>query len=351
MFTTAPPDEFSLKIDGKEFKYWSDLEFTRSLDGVAMWSFQAPFEPEKPEFRETWRPFEYQEAVLLAGGKPISKGVVVNIVPQVESAAKTVQISCYAKCGVWGDCTAPDDLQLQFDGLKLDKIASLLGSPFGITPALGADAGSKFEKAALNVGSKIWPFLTDLAKQRGLVVTSDEDGNPHFYQPGQSREPIAELDGNKQPVLSVSLATDGQGYFSSVTGFCKSKTGRKGNKFSQANPWAASGVVRPMSFEVDDTDPADGPAAVKAKLGRMFAAAASYNVEMATALDPNDQLYEPDRVIKLKAPDAMIYETTNFLIREVTVRATPKQKPTCSFSITLPGAFSGESPEALPWLG
>lgn len=348
MFTTAPSDEFSIEIDGTEFRFWSGLEFVRSVDGVAAWSFAAPFEPDNQASREKWVPFRFQEAKLLAGGKPIAGGQVVNIVPEVSATEKIVKVSCQAAAGLWADLSPPDGTPLQFDGQKLDKIAKALGEPFGLTPTFGADAGAAFEKVALRVGEKVWPFLVGLAQQRGLIITSDADGQPQFYQT-TAGAPVADIDGNLQPVTSVKFTPDGQQYFTAITGRAKAATGRAGGKFTASNPFAPSGVVRPMSYELDDTEPADTPAAVKAKLGRMFAAAATYQIELATALTPDGELYEPGDTIRLVAPDAMIYRPTIFQVRSVTVRATPQQTPTAALDIVLPGAFAGEVPTEEPW--
>ena len=65
---------------------------------------------------------------------------------------------------------------------------------------------------------------------------------------------------------------------------------------------------------------ADAPAAVRARLGRMFANAFSVSVELPTWRDPGGRLWKPNTTVRLKAPDAMIYTESEFLIRNVVLR-------------------------------
>lgn len=348
MFGTRDPGEFSVEINGTEFRFWSDLELTRGIDSVDVCSFSAPFEPESRKFRDTFRPKKYQDVSIKAGGEDLFRGTMIDIVPEVSGAAKTITVSCYSKCGVWGDCHMPaGSYPLEFNGFDLARIAKALGSPFGLSPSFGAAAGPKFERVALEPGETPLSFLAELAKQRGLVIGSDEDGNPLFWKSGSFGSPVAVLHGNKQPVLSVTPSSNGQEYFSEITGIAKAQNGRAGSKYTEGNSFLR-GVVRPTSFELDDTEPADVPAAVQAKIGRMFAGAASYAVEVATIFDEGGFLWDRNRFVKLTAPDAMIYRETDFLIRSVTLRVGASKRA-ASLGLVLPGAFSGELPEYLPW--
>lgn len=353
----AEAGEFSLAINGQDFRFWTSLELTRSLDQVASCSFSAPFTPENRTFRDTFRPYQFQEVEVRHAGRKIFTGTVVNISPSVSESAKTIDVSCYAKCGVWQDCAAPASaLPLQFDGLSLDKIAKQLAEPFGLDPQFSAEAvfgdlvGAKFDKVALEVSGTILPFMVKLAQQRGLIITSDSDGNPFFHKPQVTGTPVARLDGNKQPVIGVEPDQDGQAYFSEITGFAKAKRGRRGSNYTGTNPLIPTSAIRPSSFELDDTEPADVPTAVTAKLGRMFAATASYSVAMATHLRPDGQLYEPGDFLSLIAPDAMVYNESKFMARTATVTASA-DSVTGSLGICLPESFSGELPGVLPWEG
>jgi hypothetical protein len=104
-----------------------------------------------------------------------------------------------------------------------------------------------------------------------------------------------------------------------------------------------------MAFKIDDTEPGDGPQAVRAKLARMFANIAAYDVEdLPTWRAPKGGLFTPNTTIELHAPDVMVYQPYEFLIRNVRFKADADTQ-TASLGLVLPGAFSGETPESLPW--
>ena len=83
-------------------------------------------------------------------------------------------------------------------------------------------------------------------------------------------------------------------------------------------------------------------------MGRMFANAASYDIEVSTWRDSENRLWRPNTTIKLLAPGAMIYNNYEFIIRKVKfVRTTTKFVAT--LNLISPGTLSGKIPESLPW--
>jgi len=71
-------------------------------------------------------------------------------------------------------------------------------------------------------------------------------------------------------------------------------------------------------------------------------------LDVATWYDPNNKLWEPNTTIKILAPGAMIYKEYEFLIRSIEFKTTKTEK-TATIILSIPGSFSGEIPEALPW--
>jgi prophage tail gpP-like protein len=107
-------------------------------------------------------------------------------------------------------------------------------------------------------------------------------------------------------------------------------------------------VVRPLTFKAKDTDNGSIKAAVEAKAARMFADAASYSIQLDTWRDPAGNLWEPNTSLNLLAPGAMIYNNYEFLVRTVELEAD-RQSRTATHNLVMPGVFSGQIPESLPW--
>jgi prophage tail gpP-like protein len=354
----ADPDAVAVIIDGTSglfgggttFAFWSEIEFKFSIDTYGTIALTAPFERDRKEFREAFRPFSFKSMSATIGGVLVFTGTMVGIEPKVEPNSSSVAVTGYSKPGVLNDCT-PDvaSYPLEFNKLYLSDIASKLCKPFEINismPAGGAE-GSKFDRVACEPDQKIQDFLAELAKQRGLVMSSNADGDLVFQKSVSEGSPVAKLEG--QPVISVTPTFSPQEYYSKITGIASAKSGKKGSRYTTQNAWLASAdVMRPLTFKAEDTDKGDAPSVTLAKLGRMFGAMVSYVVDLPTWRDPSDRLWVPNKTVKLKAPEAMIYSETEFLIRDVTLKQSADSKTT-SLNLVLPGAFSGELPESLPW--
>ena len=159
--------------------------------------------------------------------------------------------------------------------------------------------------------------------------------------------PVAVLRQGIAPVLSVVPFFSPQEYYSHITGLEPVIVGLPGSQFTVKNP-RLQGVVRPITFDTPDTLDADVKAAVEAKAGRMFGNMVSYSVTVATWRDPQGAIWEPNTLVTVLAPDAMIYEEYTFVIRSVTFEREGRAE-TATLNLIIPGSFSGEIPESLPW--
>ena len=341
-------DEVAILIDGKRFRFWDKVRITRSIDTMDTVEFGAPFDSEAPGFRETFRPFSFKPVVITVGGTPLFTGTMVAVNPVVENAQKVISVSGYSLPGVLNDCTSPaSSFPLEYDNQGLREIATALAAPFGISVDFQADQGAVFERVASEPGKKVLAFLTELAKQRNLIISSSSRGKLVFLQSAESGQPVARLQQGSAPVLSVTPFFSPQEYYSHITGIEPVVVGLAGSQFTVKNP-RLLGVTRPLTFNAPDTLDADVKAAVEAKAGRMFGSMASYSVRVATWRDPNGKLWEPNTLVKLLAPDAMVYNEYEFIIRSIEF-SRDRATETATLNLVIPGSFSGKIPEALPW--
>lgn len=45
---TDDPNETAIRIAGRRFRFWTDVEITRAIDALSTVTFSAPFEPDAP---------------------------------------------------------------------------------------------------------------------------------------------------------------------------------------------------------------------------------------------------------------------------------------------------------------
>ena len=354
--TTAPgvsrvpatrENEVSVMLGGKLFSFWETMTLQRSLDSFDMFSLGAPFEPSVEDFREAFAPLSYQRAEVFVGGERIYTGTNVNnTTGGDDDSGFTVTAEGYALAGVLHDCASAGTLGLEFDDMNLRDIATEQAKPFGLTPVFDAPPGAAFERVAIGADSKILGFWAKLAGQRGLVIGNDTNGQPVFRQ--ETTSPVVQrLEMGSSPVRSVAPEFNPQNYYSHVTVTTPDFFGLGGTKHTVANPFL-QGIVRPLTFDAGDVEPGDEVTIANAKIGRMFANAIAFRVDLVGWRNALGQLWAPNTTIQLLAPRAQIYRETDLLIRSVTLTRT-SHEDTASLLCVLPGGFAGRIPEALPW--
>ncbi len=350
---TIPSGDVELRLDGKRFQGWPSLDFGRHVDAFSSVEFDAPFEPNSAAFREAFRPFSYAPVELLIRGKRRFNGRLVHVEPDDEPNATTVKVTAYSLPGVLADCTEPAEESSkpqEFKKLNIADIARRLLEPFGLAFIMVGSPGPAFDRVKIDVEDKVFDFLTDLAQQRGLVLSDNENGDVVCWQSVEPGRSVVALRDGMQPVLKARAVFKPQEYYSEITGYSRKRKGKKASKYTARNE-RLSGVidiVRPMAFRMSDVERGDAATATKAKIARMFANACGFEVDVATWLDPGDALWEANTTLKLLAPKAFVYRETELLVRSAWLHAD-QDSETAMLGLVLPGVFSGKQPEALPW--
>ena len=342
------PTEVAILIDNQRFRFWNSVKITRSLDSIDTIQLSAPFEAENAQYRSAFIPLKYQDIEVTVGGMPLFNGTALNITPQLRPVTKSFTLSGYALPGVLHDCTAPASAYpIQFQGQGLREIAKALLEPFGLGLDFTVDQGSVFPSVSSTETGKLLAFLTKLANQRNLIMSSDPLGKLLITRSVDTGQPVSILEQGLSPLNAVRATFKPQEYYSDITGIQPSFLGISGSKYTVKNP-RLTGVVRPFVFKVPDTLTGDLKTATEAKAARMFANSVSYTVSIPSWRDSSNNLWQPNTTVKLLAPDAMIYSSFEFLIRTVEFSKDP-DKESVVLSLVLPGVFNAQLPEVLPW--
>jgi hypothetical protein len=201
---------------------------------------------------------------------------------------------------------------------------------------------------ALGIGKKVGEFIAGLTRDRGQILSSTVNGELLLWTSIAPGDPVARLKEGTSPVISVTPSFNPQGYYSDITAVSLVWMTSVDEKHTIRNN-LAPGVLRPFSFEVKDIQAGSTKKAAEAKLGRMFGSVAEYTLEVPTWRTPSGKLWEPNTTLVLEAPGAMIYSPFEFLIKAITFRRGAASE-VASLELVLPGAYSGEQPEAMPWV-
>lgn len=346
----AEYNEVAILLDGKRFRYWNSVTITRAIDSIDTMNFNAPFDSENVEFRKVFQPFSFKKIVITVSGNPLFTGTLINIVPNLSSELQTISVDGYSFPGVLQDCTpSVNSLPVEFNNQTLEEIAKKLLLPFGIEVEFqGGEEQAALKKVACEPTEKIFSFLTKLAKQKGLLISSTETGKLLFTKAIVNSKPVAILKQGHPPLLTTSADFNPQEYYSHITGIETTKIGKKGARYTEKNPHVKT-IFRPFTFTASDIKSGELKQAVEAKVGRMFANFVSYNISVPTWRDSEGELWTPNTIISLEAPNAMIYKEYKFLIKSVVLNRD-SEKETARLNLVLPNAFNNEIPKELPWV-
>lgn len=338
----------SIIIDGQEFIQWESVTIERGLDRIETVSFDAPFEPDREDFRRIFRPFSYKPVEVFVGNTRLFSGTMVDVAPTLSEDRRTVSTESYSLPGVLSDCTPPiSAMPLEFAGMNLEEIAGRLAEPFGLSVVFEAPAGAPFEQTNCEPTRNVLTFLSDLARDRGLIIANDEAGQLVFRKDESGGDPVASLQEGEQPLLAVSPEFNPQQYFSVITAVEPVMVGGVGASYTVRNP-ALTTALRPHNFAVQDVESSDVEESANAKAGRMIGSAVGYTVDVATWRTPGGSIWAPGQRLTLKAPGAMIYRDYEFEIRKVTLSESDSGR-SASLKLAIPGSFSGQIPERYPW--
>ncbi len=346
--STIEGDGIGVIVNGQQFSAWTGVSLTLAIDKPPALTIASPWLPESDEMRAVFRPFSFQPVAVNIGQDAIFTGVMLTPAPASTPDGHVISVSAYGQTGTAYDCAAPaSSYPLEFDNLTLDVIAGQLLAPFGIAPQFDAAAGAPFERVSMQPAEPVMAFLATLAKQRNLVIGETAEGAALFQQSASAGAPVAILEDAKPPVISVAPSFNAQSVFSDITAIAPTTPGVEGEQFTAKNA-RLTGTVRPHTFTATDTTPDGLQTSAEAKLGRMYANAVSWAVTVPAWRGPSGDVWRPNTTIKLTAPNAMIYNKTEFLIKEVALQADENGR-SATLQIVLPGAYSGQAPETLPW--
>ncbi len=359
------PDQTAIFINGTRIEQFSGESILLTIDKVGGgFSFTVPFFPGTPKYRELFRPFRYQDVQIYIGGNLILNGTVEKISPDLSDTANSVNVQGRSKTGVLVDCTFGKGENLEFANADLEEIANSVVAKFGLQTSFPDGAGATFEKAGPDSPTtKVFEFLQNLARQRGLLISQTVDGKLLFRRAKTTGVQVAELIEGHQGIIISTADYDGTKRFSEYNVFGQ-EPGKNDNfaqllasiskkpvvTESQSVDITDSSIfaIRPKSIKGNDTNQGNIEDVAKWALTSDIAAAVKIPIGYEGWLRPDGELWAENDLVLVQAPSLMVYKPYMLLITSVTFNSTPSAK-TVSLGLTIPGAYSGVPPEVFPW--
>lgn len=346
---SASDDTISILIDDNLFSFFTDYSITFEIDTFDTFSFSAPFDDSLEIYRESFRPFSYKPVSIYYGRDLIFTGILIAPESSTLPGRKELTITGYSKPGILNDCMMPiSSFPLEFNNQTLQQIAPVICRPYGIQCRFLESTGNPFDKVSIEIEKNIFTFLSDLASQRGLIITNDARGKLVFWL-SELGNPIASFKEGELPFISCNPSFNYQMFYSHITGVTPTTTDKNSSSYTYENDYLINrGILRNYNFIADDIGDSDIKQVVLSKAGRMFGESVSYELTIQGHRNREGNVFQKNTSITLYSPGAMIYRETEFLVKSMTL-SRGANGDTTDLSLVLPGAYTREIPEVFPW--
>jgi prophage tail gpP-like protein len=278
-----------------------------------------------------------------------------------------VKVSGYSKPGILTDCDIPpDQYPLEIDGMTFKEIITKVIKPFNLglvidrrasgvniaytekDPAEKADEddiGKTAPESSQNVAS----YLTDLAKQRNIVLSHNTKGNVWITTPNTKGTPILDFDftdgtstGNykKIPGVECEMTFNGQPLHTHITvkQQADDEEDSNGAEITIRNPLIpVNTVYRPKTHIISSGDEFTVGEAANYEMSREIREGINLKISLGI-IDIKGKLITPNNTITIRNPNLFLYNKSRWFIQSTYITADTK-KETCVMDCVLPFAY------------
>ncbi|EFB1294442.1 hypothetical protein DFY52_09425 [Escherichia coli] len=118
---------------------------------------------------------EGQPCTVRLGADTVLTGYIDNFIPSYDADNVEIRVMGRDKTGDLVDCSVVHSSG-KWKGVRLEQVAADVCRPFGITVITETPTGEAFASVVLEQGETGFELLDRLAKQRGVLLTSDGAG-------------------------------------------------------------------------------------------------------------------------------------------------------------------------------
>lgn len=166
-------EPITLRVDGQIYGGWQKVRITRSLRDIAG-DFELSLTRKWDNASEmVIKPLS--ACTVHIGNDLVLTGYVDDFIPSYDAREVSWVVSGRSKTSDLVDCSAIYKTG-QWANVTLDRVARDICAPFGIDVVVECDLGDAFPRVAIEQGETCFELLDRLAKQRAVLLTTNEQG-------------------------------------------------------------------------------------------------------------------------------------------------------------------------------
>ncbi len=203
--TSANSNEVVLEVNGIEYAGWQSVRISKSLE-TASASFDVDLFDRWQQVSEPWPIFDQDEVKVWIGPDLLVSGYVDSVSLSIDGESHGMRVSGRDRTADLIDCSATNRPGT-FKNKKLEDLAQILASPFGIKVTTDQDTGDPIASFALLSGEKVHEAIARAAIAKNLIVTSGEGGSLLITRSGSRRSIDAITEGKNLLAGSVDVSS------------------------------------------------------------------------------------------------------------------------------------------------
>lgn len=332
----------------RELTQFTNFSVNLKYDAIASaFAFAFYFDPDNIEHKELSCIGHYHLCTIEHNNETLLTGQILSEAFNSSSKSELVSISGYSLPGILEDCEiSPSIDRLQFDLLGLQEISRQIITPFGIKqivdPIVAQEMVQPFDESNSRVSQNIKSFLTELATQKNVIISHNQNGNLVYTRIPKNQQSIFHFQQGQLPATSFSLKFNGQGMHSHIRVVAQADIDDLNAGDSEVrNPYVINTVYRPRLIIQNSGTGEDTARAARSALAQELK-----NLELTIVTDRwtlNDKIIRPGQTISVTNPEIYLYNKTNFVIEEVELSGN-NEKEIATLNCVLPEVYNGAYP-------
>lgn len=331
-----------LKIKNRRVEFFNNFKLDLRYDSVASaFSFNFLFNPNDADLLELVHLGHYHKMTLEHNDELLLTGYILNQTFRDGNQKSLSGISGYSLPGVLEDCQIPTSVYpLQSDKLSLHQIVNKLVAPFKlkvvVDPAVASKMNKVYSTSTADENQTIKAYICELAAQRNIIVTHNEQGHLLFTEAKTKQQPFMHFD-RGVPGVNMAMNFNGQGMHSHITVQKQADSGGgNAGESTIANPFVPY-TYRPKVLSQSSGDDIDTATAARRALSDELK-----NLQLQITTDRwqiDGKIIKPNTVISVKNPELFLKEKMNWFVESISFEGT-QEKTIATLNCVLPEAYN-----------
>lgn len=311
LFADQQRDQFSVEINGERIPVVSGSFFESMDHGSDELTFSVDKDSLSSTARNALKPFKYPECKLYVYGILELTGAVYIVEPSISSdGGRVATYTAYSKTIDVVDSAV--NVPLEINNSKLLNIAKKRLADLSISAVFMSGADEYFDKVKAKSGEKRFSELSNLARQRGILLSSTAEGNLLFHRANLDEVSVATIAENESGSTKIAGKFDGRERFSSYKIVGKSTLGKSVTKT------VTDTFVSKSRFFVRNDSGSDAGTAIKAakwERSKAVSDALTMAIPVDDWFDDNGSVWKSNRYVTVISETLDITKPTLLLIR------------------------------------